>query len=854
MFVNIKRNVGILKKSSFLKRIIIIIISFLIVNLTGFSQTEKDFRHIFQEAEYYFYSESDYENAIILYLILNDYDPGNANIEYKIGVCYLNLPGRKERAIQFLEKAAKSTTDYYSYSYREKNAPKDAVFYLGYAYHVNNQLSRAIETYKKFMKNLVVKEYYEMDFIKQQIKACEIAEKLQKEPRTYLEVKLDEQINAYQINFNPAISGNGSYMVYTAKIGDYYHIFYCQSVDEKWSNPVDITNQLETREEGISCSLSYDGKKLFLFKNDRGLANLYESKMMNGKWTKIKRLNKNINSKYRESSCSISPNGKTLYFSSNRKGGYGGLDIYKSELTPLGDWGPAINLGPDINTPLLEDSPFITVDNKTLYFSSQGHYNMGGFDLFYSAYMSNGKWSVPVNLGYPLNTTDDDRFLAPVGNGDSAYYAHFTTTGLPKQEIYLLTFDTNDSPSEITVKGTISLKYNIPDMDSTFFVHIIDTVNVDTLHIVQPAPDTGEYSVSVPPEDYKMVITGEGYEPMVKQLYISENFYLPDITIDPKLVSKEMSGGEYITIWNILFDFDDYSLNREAKIELERMVSIMKQYPALEFEIVGHTDVIGSTNYNLQLSRKRAQSVLIYLVNSGISKTRLKTKGVGEIVAIALNTLEDDTYNPEGRRLNRRVEFRILRSDPDLVFKEEVYISYHLKGDKKLKYTIIVMKVKEKLPDDFFTGYNMKVLKYIRAEKTEDGYLYTLGIFIQKTEAIRVVGKLYEVGFSEARIVDHHELSDLSVSETVTEKILFGNPEGIESIPFYTIQIYALLKPPNIDAFKDIDNIRVTYGKDKFYRYTVGEYIRYRAAKQTLPEIVKKGYQDAFIRLITDLK
>jgi outer membrane protein OmpA-like peptidoglycan-associated protein len=665
---------------------------------------------------------------------------------------------------------------------------------------------------------------------------------------------MDERINAYTVNFNPAISGNGSHMIYSAKIGSYYHIFYCQNIDGKWSDPEDITNQLKTNKEGISCSLSYDGKKLFLFKNDGGLANLYESKMLNGEWTRINKLNKNINTKYWESSCSMTPDGQTLYFSSNRKDGYGGLDIYKSELTSLGDWGPAINLGPDINTPLHEDSPFITTDNKTLYFSSQGHYNMGGFDLFYSTYMDNGKWSVPINLGFPVNTTDDDKFLAPVGKGDSAYYAHFTTQGLPKQEIYLLTFDTQESLSEITVKGTINLKDKIPDLDSIIFVHIIDTTNWDTLQVLQPDPNTGEYSFPVSPGDYKMVITGQGYETVTKQLSISGNSNLPDITLNPILVSKEVTDGKYIFIRNIYFDFNDFSLNKEDKIELERMVGIMIQYPSLEFEIIGHTDVIGPTSYNLQLSRNRARTVLDYLIDNGIHETRLKSKGVGEIVAIVMNTLEDGTDNPERRKLNRRVEFRILKSDPNLVIKEETYIPDYLRNDKDLKYTIIVMKVKEKLPDDFFNGFNMEELRYIGMEEAEDGYLYTLGIFIQKIEAIRVVGKLYEAGFSEARIVDQHELSELIVSEAASKKILFGNPEGIESIPVYTIQIYALLKPPDINAFKNIDNVRVTHGKDKFYRYTVGEYIRYRVAKQALLEFVKKGYQDAFIRPITDLE
>lgn len=836
-----------------MKLILVIFITY-ILSITCFAQAEKDFRRIYQEAEYYFSSEMDYESALSLYLLLNEMEPENANIKYKLGICYLNIPGVKNKAIKFLEEASKNTSPDCSFSYKENNAPEDTQFYLEMSYHVNNQLDKAIEIYMDFLKGLDSERYQDIGFVNQQIAACERARKLQNKPENYPMVKLNEKINVYTRNFYPAISGDENHFVYTAKIGKAYRIFYCKGKDGDWSKPIDITDQLGTNEEGISSCLSHDGQKLLIFMDDRGMGSIYESRQMNGMWTRVEKLNKNINTKYWESKCCIFANGETLYFSSNRKGGYGGLDIYKSELDENGDWGSPVNLGPSINTPMMEDSPIILPDNITLYFSSQGHYTMGGYDLFYSVLSKGKKWSEPVNLGSPLNTTDDDMHIAPIGEGEDAYYEKFSYGELPRQDIYLVNLKAEEKVlSDILVTGTVQLQDRIFELDSSFFVHIIDTVRNDTLKRVQVDPQTGEYSTSVPPGEYKVLITGEGYESVEKQIMLSEKFALPDFSINARMIPTEVTRGDYLAIQNILFDFDDYSLSDEARVELERMVTIMNEYPSLEYEIIGHSDVIGTSSYNIQLSKRRAYSVFTYLVNRGISKNRLQTKGVGEIVAVAANEYQEGVENPRGRRLDRRVEFKIRKSDPNLTLKEESYLPDHLKNAGDLNYTVIVLKVKEKLPDDFFNSYEMEEIKYVRTEEAKDGFLYTLGVFVQRKEALSILGKLYNIGFIEAMIVDQHELSDLVVSEEGPGKTIFGNPEAIGEIPVYTIQIYALRNPPSEGAFKNLENIRITPGKDRFFRYTIGECKGYSTAKSALDEIVKMGYPKSFIRLISDL-
>jgi len=222
-------------------RPILLIFMPFILSLTCFPQEKKDFRHIYQEAEYYFNSEYDYESAVPLYLMLNAMEPNNMNIKYKIGICYLNIPGNKNRAIEFLEEASKNTSPNYTFSYKEKYAPEDAQFYLGKGYHVNNQLEKAIETYKNFMKGLKAERYQDIGFIRQQIDAVEIAQKLQNQPRNYPMVKLDERINAYQANFSPAISGDGNHFVFTSRMGMVYRVFYCRKVIELLNDSSRVT-------------------------------------------------------------------------------------------------------------------------------------------------------------------------------------------------------------------------------------------------------------------------------------------------------------------------------------------------------------------------------------------------------------------------------------------------------------------------------------------------------------------------------------------------------------------------------------------------------------------------------------
>jgi hypothetical protein len=259
------------------------------------------------------------------------------------------------------------------------------------------------------------------------------------------------------INDNPVVSFDGNTIVYTERRGKVNAIFCSRKESGTWKPPIEITVSLNAGEDCSSSSLNSDGTKLFLYKTDNFDGAIYSSDYINGSWTPIKKLNKNINTKFYESHAAISSDSKKLYFTSNREGGLGNLDIYVSEKDATGDWGSAVNLGSSINTPFNEDTPFITRNDSVLYLCSEGHNSMGGFDIFESEKISNG-WKTPVNMGYPLNTTDDDKFFEPANNGQNAYYS--MTTGYKKKDIFFLGIggkDVNQIKPGLELKPAISL-------------------------------------------------------------------------------------------------------------------------------------------------------------------------------------------------------------------------------------------------------------------------------------------------------------------------------------------------------------------------------------------------------------
>jgi hypothetical protein len=420
-----------------------IIVTLIIIAFSPFSLIAQDiqtYQEIFNEAEYFFMN-ADYTDAISYYLQIAEKFPDNANINYRVGVCYLNINGRKNLSINYLETASKNmSAKRKEGSVSQLTAPYDDLFELGEAYLVNYQFDKAQDAFKRYLATLIPDDHENIDFVNQQIRSCNNAKEFISKPVSYTEENIGSPFNDERSNFNPVISGDGKTFAFMVSLKFYNAIMVSQSQNGKWNTPVNITPDLQSDGDLFISCLSSDGRTLFFSKDDNYNSDIYTSSFNGKNWEPTVKLNKNVNTKSWESHGFVSEDGSQLIFASDRPGGFGGLDLYISKKVN-GDWGPAVNLGPEINTQFNEDRPFLINDGKTLFYSSQGHSTLGGYDIFKSNLQSNNIWSQSANLGYPVNTPDDNIFFMPVENGKGGYYSLFKeSTGFGKEDIYKITF------------------------------------------------------------------------------------------------------------------------------------------------------------------------------------------------------------------------------------------------------------------------------------------------------------------------------------------------------------------------------------------------------------------------------
>lgn len=617
-----------------------------------------------------FMLNQNFQQAIKLLTLADSLDPNNANINFKLGYCYLNSLNGKKKAEAHLEKAVKNISQKYKdNTFKERSAPPIAWFYLGQAYHINNKFDQAIEAFNKF-REFTEPNNLNLDAeINRHIQYCINGKMLTAAPIA-MEVKnIGKTINSEFPEYAPVISADESVLIFTsrrpnttggkiAEDGSFFEdIYISYNQNGEWTEPKSIGENINTPGHEATIGLSVDGQQLLIYKDDNGDGNIYYSKLDGDTWQAPIKLSDNINSKSWESHASISSDGNTLYFTSNRKGGYGGRDIYFSRKLPNGEWGLPINMGPKINTPYDEEGPFIHPDNRTLFFSSKGHNSMGGFDVFISLKDENGNWSQAMNLGYPLNSSDDDVFYVLSADGKRAYYSSIKEDSYGDKDIYVASFIEFKEKPLALIKGTVKdANGNVPK-DVVITVSNNETGEIVGTYI--PNSKTGNYLFILPPgANYNITYEAEGY------LFKSENIDIPEdanyFQINKAIELEPIQIGSKIVLNNIFFDFDKATLRDISKIELEKLTKLMVNNPKIIVEISGHTDAKGNENYNLKLSQDRAQAVVNYLITRGIDKNRMIAKGYGKSRPIANNYNPDGTENPEGMQLNRRVELKVI--------------------------------------------------------------------------------------------------------------------------------------------------------------------------------------------------
>lgn len=418
-----------------MRRFIVALIITLLTSYIAHSQSKQDLKRAFINGEFSLMYE-EYREALPFFIELYDAGRRDANIKHRIGLCYLHIPNQKKNAIAYLEEATENISkDYNEGYYTERKAPVETYLYLGRAYRIDNRLNDAIEVFEKYKALLDENDEENLRIVNAEIIACKNALELKKIPTNIIESNLGKNVNSPFNNVNPLVSEDEETIVYVSQLRFYDAIFSSKKRDGRWLPARNITLDFNSPNSLVPVYLTKDGNTLYLMRNDQDIFNLYISRFDNGIWGNPEKLDNTINSNYAETYACVSDDGITLYFTSNRPGGYGGFDIYKSTIDSEGKWGQAENLGPTINTPFDETTPFITEDGKTLYFSSKGHFNIGGFDIFTSQKQGDN-WSKPENLGFPFNTTDDDIFFFPIKNGSIAYYSKYKETGYGDNDIY----------------------------------------------------------------------------------------------------------------------------------------------------------------------------------------------------------------------------------------------------------------------------------------------------------------------------------------------------------------------------------------------------------------------------------
>ena len=467
---------------------------------------------------------------------------------------------------------------------------------------------------------------------------------------------LGDSVNSVYPEYYPSITIDGKKLIFTRRINGDEDFYECTLSNNKWSKAKPLGGKVNTNLNEGAQNISQDGTWIIFtgcnYPEGQGSCDLYISYKTKTGWSQAENIGPIVNTDFWESAPSLSPDKRDLYFSSNQPGGYGGKDIWVSHRNEKGKWSRPENLGETVNTNGDESCAFMYTDNQTLFFNSNGHIGYGSTDLFYTKKQPDSSWSTPVNLGYPINTIDDEGSMIVAADGKTAYYASERSDSRGALDLY--SFELREDirpPKTLWVKGQVfdaKTKQGLPSS-----VELTDINSRQLISKVQTDED-GNYLTTLPVgKDYAFNVNRKGY------LFFSENYDLTDNKIDSVFTAniplQPIEAGAAIVLKNIFFDTKKTELKPGSIVELNKVIQLMNDNPDLKIIITGHTDNIGKAADNLQLSNNRALAVINYLLASKqIGKDRLQSKGLGAAKPIADNATEN------GRALNRRTELSVM--------------------------------------------------------------------------------------------------------------------------------------------------------------------------------------------------
>jgi outer membrane protein OmpA-like peptidoglycan-associated protein len=625
------------------------------------------------------------EPGLSFLLALNEYEvaqkfnPNNALLNFKIGVCYL-YSSSPFKGLKYIKKAEEldKTCDPFMY------------YYIGVVHQLENKWKEALTSYQEF-ENTYKKSDNFSKFVTQRKNQCKLGEQYEaKAVRAWVDNV--ESLNTEFDEIAPSITTDGAEIVFSSnrpngnkpnEAGGFDMDIYSSSMENgKWIKVTPIKGNINTPADEVSNNLYYDGTKLLLHRDNDGQYDIYESFLNGLEWSTPVLMHSAINTKANERYASYDFDNYRIYYSRDNANKSNGYDVMVSGVESFKErtYGMGVMVTP-INTKFHDGPVFLHLDGETMYMASEGHESMGGYDIFYSRKVNN-QWTKPVNMGYPINTPYDDFFFASTANGKFAYISSNRDGSKGGFDIYKVTFwgeekkplivtedyllasvaapmKNNEIEASVEVKRkslTVFKGRTINDMTGNAVEAVIEITDNSTGKIIQNFTTnsaTGKFIISlVSGKNYGIAVRAEGY------LFHSENIDIPsgspDNLIDNEIRLKNIKIGSKIALRNIFFDTGKSNIRAESNAEIDRLVKLLKDVPTLKIEIAGHTDNTGSALVNDKLSQERADAVVSALVAKGIAKNRMTAKGYGSSKPIASNASAD------GRQENRRTEFEIL--------------------------------------------------------------------------------------------------------------------------------------------------------------------------------------------------
>jgi len=544
-------------------------------------------------------------------------------------------------------------------------------FYIGRLEMEIGNLTKAIEAFTIYL-DMRDTSFERNELAVRLLKDCEFSIWALENPVPYEPVNMGPMINTSAPEYLPCLTADDQLLLFTRRVNDdrapegqQDDLFYTVKDDEQqWQIAIPVDGINSVYNEG-AASISANGKTLVFTacafygeygngRNGFGSCDLFITFQEGTGWTRPENLGKNINSVNWESQPSLSADGSALYFirAPKHRDKEANQEIYVSYKEENGNWSQAKKLPPTVNTPYREETVLIHPDGHTLYFSSNGHPGMGGLDIYMSRRDENGEWGEAKNLGYPINTPNDENSLMVSTSGDLAYFSSNMEGGFGSFDLYSFELYEEARPIAVTyLKGKVYDKETEKPLGANF--ELIDLASAEIVYSAKSDGLTGEFLIPITfGNDYALNVQEEGY------LFYSENFNLAEESSDDPYIMNvplmKVKVGSELVLRNVFFETDQYDLKPESKVELNKLISFLDQNPNVKIEVEGHTDDQGNDAHNKTLSENRAKAVYNYLINNGIAADRLQFKGFGAEQPISSNDTE------EGRANNRRTSVRII--------------------------------------------------------------------------------------------------------------------------------------------------------------------------------------------------